>query len=87
MTGRPANPAVLPAIVNPILKQPNVSLVSPGHRHFDIMAELVRSAGCTGRMTTEVHLAAPALERKAQLASNDTDFMRFSDLDLVNPLA
>jgi predicted nucleic acid-binding protein len=41
--------------------------------------------GCN--LTTDVQLAALALEYDADVYSNDTDFARFPGLRWVNPLA
>lgn len=87
ITNNPANPAVLLTVMNHILCQPNVSLISPGMKHLEIMAELFLNSGCTGKMTTDIHLAALAIEHGARLASNDADFSRFPQLDWLNPLS
>jgi toxin-antitoxin system PIN domain toxin len=86
VTENPGNPAVLMTIMNHILHQPNVSLVAPGIRHLTIMTDLFTQSGATGKLTTDIHLAALAMEHKAQLASNDADFSRFPDLNWINPL-
>ena len=42
--------------------------------------------GTAGNLTTDVQLAAYAIEHKGEMHSNDTDFARFSDLTWINPL-
>jgi uncharacterized protein len=69
------------------LDQPNVRFLLPGPRHLDIAFDLVRGIGTAGNLTTDVQLAALALEHHAELHSNDTDFGRFPGLRWVNPLA
>jgi uncharacterized protein len=42
--------------------------------------------GTGGSLTTDVQLAAHAIENQAELHSNDRDFGRFAGLRWVNPL-
>ena len=58
----------------------------PGPRHLDVFADLAEAAGTAGRLTTDLHLAALAIENQAELHSNDTDFGRFPGLRWHNPL-
>lgn len=69
------------------LDRPRVRFLLPGPRHLDIAFELLRDLGTAGNLTTDVQLAALAIEHQARLCSNDTDFARFSGLQWVNPLA
>lgn len=73
-------------IVRSWLDQPMVSMVHPGHEHLSIMERLFTEAGVAGKLTTDVHLAALAMEQGAELHSNDRDFLRFTGLRVVNPL-
>lgn len=68
------------------LDQPNVRFLVPGRRHVDIAFGLLAGVGTAGNLTTDVQLAAYAIENDAELHSNDTDFGRFPDLRWVNPL-
>ncbi|MCP2167009.1 type II toxin-antitoxin system VapC family toxin [Goodfellowiella coeruleoviolacea] len=68
------------------LAQPNVELLSPGPNHLDIALGLLRDIGTAGNLTTDVQLAAYAIEQQGELHSNDTDFARFANLKWVNPL-
>ena len=68
------------------LSQPNISHLVPGPRHVEIAFNLLHSVGTGGNLTTDVQLAALALEYDADIYSNDTDFARFSDLRWYNPL-
>lgn len=67
-------------------KQPNIELLSPSHATYKVFEELGRTTQVESALTTDVLIAAFAIERKAQLASNDTDFLRFAGVRLVNPL-
>lgn len=68
------------------LAQPDVDLLVPGRRHLTIALDLLEGAGTAGNLTTDVQLAAYAIENDAEMCSNDTDFARFPDLKWVNPL-
>jgi toxin-antitoxin system PIN domain toxin len=69
------------------LGQPNVSHLVPGSRHVEIAFSLLHGVGTGGNLTTDVQLAALALEYDADMYSNDTDFGRFPGLRWCNPLA
>lgn len=69
------------------LDLPNVEFLSPGNRHLDIAFDLLAGIGTAGNLTTDVQLAAYAIDLDAELCSNDTDFGRFPQLRWKNPLA
>jgi toxin-antitoxin system PIN domain toxin len=68
------------------LDQPRVRLLVPGPRHLDIALGMLQEVGTAGNLTTDVQLAAYAMEQRGELHSNDTDFGRFPALRWVNPL-
>ena len=68
------------------LNQPFVEPIGPGSGHWPIFRHLLHATGTGGNLTTDVHLAAMAIERGASLYSADHDFQRFVGLDHVNPL-
>ena len=68
------------------LAQPNVRFVVPGPRHLEIAFGLLETLGTGASLTTDVQLAAHAIEQGADLCSNDTDFGRFPGLRWVDPL-
>lgn len=74
------------AYVHDWLDQPNVELLLPGPKHLDIALGLLRDIGTAGNLTTDVQLAAYAIENNGEIYSNDTDFARFKNLNWVNPL-
>jgi toxin-antitoxin system PIN domain toxin len=80
----PVNDAV--GYVRDWLAQPNVDLLTPGANHLDIALGLLQDIGTAGNLTTDVQLAAYAIEHRGQIHSNDTDFARFPNLKWVNPL-
>ena len=69
------------------LDRSNVMFLGPGPRHLDTAIGLLRALGTGGNLTTDVQLAAHAIENQAELCSNDLDFGRFAGLRWVNPLA
>lgn len=62
------------------------SVLSPGPRHLELAFRLLRGAGTAGNLTTDVQLAALAIEHQAELHSADADFGRFPGLRWVDPL-
>ncbi len=68
------------------LARPQVTVLSPGARHLDLFEDLMQAAGASGQLTTDVHLAALAIEHQAELCSNDSDFSRFPGLHWTDPL-
>lgn len=68
------------------LERPQVQILQPGPRHLELLDGLMRDAQASGRLTTDVHLAALAIEHQAELHSNDGDFSRFPGLRRTNPL-
>lgn len=68
------------------LAQPGARFLTPGPRHLDIAFDLLRGVGTAGNLTTDVQLAALAIEHDAEMCSNDADFGRFAGLRWTNPL-
>jgi uncharacterized protein len=68
------------------LAQPNVRFIVPGPRYLEIALDLLETTGAAANLTTDIQLAAHAIEQDADLHSNDTDFGRFADLRWVDPL-
>ncbi len=68
------------------LDQPPVRFLLPGPRHIEIAFRLLRHLGTAGNLTTNVQLAAHAIENQAELNSNDGDFARFPELRWTNPI-
>lgn len=74
------------AAVEVWLAQPHVHFLAPGPRHVEIAFRLLRELGVARNLTTDVQLAAHAIENQARLCSNDSDFARFQGLRWENPL-
>lgn len=74
------------AYVHDWLAQPNVDLLTPGPHHLDVALGLLRDIGTAGNLTTDVQLAAYAIEHQGEMHSTDTDFARFPNVKWINPL-
>jgi toxin-antitoxin system PIN domain toxin len=68
------------------LGQPNVDLLVPGAQHLRTALGLLEEIGTAGNLTTDVQLAAYAIEHQGEIHSNDTDFARFPQVKWINPL-
>jgi len=82
----PLKPGEALAHVRSWLERPQAHPLVPGPRHLEILSEIMRAAGASGRLTTDAHLAALAIETQSELHSNDADFARFRGVRWVNPL-
>lgn len=83
---QPLEPSEAVSVVEGWQERPNARFLVPGRRHLELAFGLLRQLGAGGNLTTDVQLAAYALENGATLYSNDSDFARFPGLDWVNPL-
>jgi hypothetical protein len=82
----PLDPAAALDRVETWLNQPCVQPLEPGPRHLAIVRTLFAATTVAGRLTTDTHLAALAIEHQCELHSNDNDFERFPGLRWRNPL-
>src|SRR5262249_34585510 len=85
--GQPLLMAEAVSTVNEWLAQPNVILVAPGQRHWEILTALLAESQSRGPLVTDAHLAALAIEHGATLHTTDRDFRRFSGLRVRYPLS
>jgi uncharacterized protein len=69
------------------LEQPNVTYLLAGSQHLEVAFRLLAGLGTAGNLTTDVQIAAHAIEHQAEVYSNDGHFARFEGLRWVNPLA
>lgn len=56
-------------------------------RHREILGGLINRYHLMGNLVTDACLAALAIEHGVPVASADTDFARFRELEWVNPIA
>lgn len=68
------------------LGRPDLRFALPGPRHLEIAFGLLRQVDASTDLTTDVQLAAFAIEHNGEVHSIDTDFARFPGLRWVNPL-
>lgn len=68
------------------LDRPNVTALIPGRAHLETAFRLLRRLGTGANLTTDVQIAAHAIEVNGEVHSNDGDFGRFEGLQWVNPL-
>lgn len=59
------------------LDAPAAVVAHPTARHASVLGALLRDAGTAGNLSTDAHLAALAIEHRAQIVSYDRDFARF----------
>lgn len=69
------------------LGRPNVTFLVPGRRYLEIAFRLLEQLGTAANLTSDVQLAAHAIEHGGEVHSNDADFRRFDGLRWVDPLA
>lgn len=75
------------AIAEEWWERPGVRLLSPSQDTYRIFRELMETCSIAGSAATDALIAAFALEHRGRLHSNDTDFLRFPGLKVVNPLS
>lgn len=68
------------------LARPHVRFALRGSRHLEVAFGLLRDLGAAGSLTTDVQLAALAIEHQGEVHSNASDFGRFRQLRWINPL-
>lgn len=83
---RPMAPSEACALVESWLDQPNVRLLLPGPRTWQLLGRLAEEGQARGPLVMDAHLAALALEHGARIATTDRDFTRFPRLEILNPL-
>ena len=69
------------------LRRAHVVCLVPGTRHLDTAFRLLTTLGTGGNLTTDVQIAAHAVEYGGEVYSNDMDFSRFAGVRWVNPIA
>ncbi len=82
---QPLESAEACAIATSWLEHPNVALVEPGERFWEIFKAQVRDAQISGPLVSDAALAALAMECGATLCSTDRDFKRFDGLAILDP--
>lgn len=81
----PTPPEVAVAWVVALRATPNLVLVAPGPRHWEIFLELLEETGAIGNLIPDAWHAALALEHGCEWISNDADFGRFPQVRWSRP--
>lgn len=68
------------------LARPGVTLLRPGPEHVGMALALMEGVGTAGNVTTDIQIAAAALQCGGTVCSNDSDFATFEGLSRINPL-
>ena len=84
---RPLSVEDATAVVTDWLAQPAALVVSPTARHPFLLRDLLARAGVGGNLVNDAHLAALALEHRAEVVTYDTDFARFPGVRFSRPPA
>jgi len=74
-------------IAKGLMESPNSVMLEPGPNHFDVFSRLSRETGFGGPKTSDIHLAALAIEHAATFATSDGDFRYFNGLSIFNPIS
>jgi len=85
-TSVPMNFAQTAEVVNSWLAMPQVCILYPGDRHWELLQRFGAQVKLNGAQITDAAIAAIAVEYGAVIHSNDRDFARFPGLRWVNPL-
>jgi uncharacterized protein len=74
------------SIVSEWLGRPQVVILTPGERHWEVLTNLLAAGQAAGPLVMDAHLAALSIEHGCVLATTDRDFARFPGLRTINPL-
>lgn len=67
------------------LAAPGAVVAHPGPAHAEHLARLLQHVGTGGNLVNDAHLAALALEHRAEIVSYDNDFARFEGVRWRRP--
>lgn len=87
MLREPLSMAEAVSAVSQWLDRPNVRIVEPGERHWEIFRSLLVETQILAGDVTDAHLSAIATEHGATVCTHDRDFARFPGLKTLDPLA
>lgn len=73
-------------IVDEWIALPNIEILTPTANHWAIFQNLIVEGQTKAALMMDAHLAALAIEHGATLATTDRDFLKFSNLKMINPL-
>jgi uncharacterized protein len=82
---RPLTPTEALDIVDAWLGQRAATVIHPTRRHAAALRELLIAVGTAGNLTNDVHLAALAIEHRAEVVTFDADFDRLPGVAWSRP--
>ncbi|WP_211357303.1 type II toxin-antitoxin system VapC family toxin [Nocardioides rubriscoriae] len=82
---RPLTTGQASEIVQDWLAQPACRVLAPTARHPYVVADLLAQVGVGGNLVNDAHLAALAIEHRAEIVSYDADFARFPGVRWSRP--
>jgi len=82
----PTPPDLALAFVRALRASPNLVVVAPGPRHWEIFTGLLKSSGAKGNLVSGAWQAALAIEHGCEWISDDADFARFALLRWRRPV-
>jgi toxin-antitoxin system PIN domain toxin len=74
---QPLTPSEAMAQVSEWTSAAGAQVLHPGNDHARILEHLLDQLGAGGNLVNDAHLAAIAIERRAEVVSYDADFSRF----------
>lgn len=83
----PPEPDYITSIVESWFDIPHMSRIEPGPDHLKIVTDLLTASGRAGNLVPDAHIAALAIQHRAEVHTNDRDFSRFPGLRWRNPIA
>lgn len=70
------------AVIESLVHRPNAHWISPGRRHWELLASLCRATLATGKAVADAQHAAIAIEHACTWVSRDRDFFKFESQGL-----
>ena len=67
------------------LQAPGARILEPTNAHLTVLQKLLEAVGSGGNLVSDAHLAAVAIEHRADIVSYDADFVRFPGLRSHRP--
>jgi uncharacterized protein len=83
----PLAPGQAWAVVEAWLDAPSAWIPVETEGHREVLGGLINRYQVAGNLVTDARLAALAIEHGVPVASADTDFARFTEVQWINPLA
>lgn len=81
----PVPPEAAVRALGAVLVHPNVTVLGPGPRYWEILARLCAQVPARGNLVADAGHAATAIERGLTWVSKDSDFAKFAGLRWVRP--